>query len=101
LPFDRENEQDRTKRKAKNMKRERQIPSSRIERLIQVVYAGAKDVDPAKVTEALIDLSPRQHDIVWLHFGLGDNQPRNIGEVAKELGLRSFNGRPQLRCLSQ
>jgi DNA-directed RNA polymerase sigma subunit (sigma70/sigma32) len=69
------------------MKREKQIPSSRIERLIKVVYAGATTVDPTKVTEALIDLSPRQHDIVWLHFGLGDDQPRNIGEVAKELGL--------------
>jgi DNA-directed RNA polymerase sigma subunit (sigma70/sigma32) len=69
------------------MRKQIKLPPQRIHHLIEVVYSGLSGVEPTAVLPLLQALTPRQHDILWLHFGLGDRQERNLGEVAQLLGL--------------
>jgi DNA-directed RNA polymerase sigma subunit (sigma70/sigma32) len=69
------------------MKKENRISSGGLDCLVKTVYDGIGNVDPILVTNLLHSLTPRQHDILFLHFGLGDENRRDLGTVAKMLGL--------------
>jgi DNA-directed RNA polymerase sigma subunit (sigma70/sigma32) len=69
------------------MKKENRISSGGLDCLVKTVYDGIGNVDPILVTKLLHSLTPRQHDILFLHFGLGDGNRRDLGTIAKMLGL--------------
>jgi DNA-directed RNA polymerase sigma subunit (sigma70/sigma32) len=69
------------------MKKESRISVGGLDCLVKTVYDGIGNVDPILVTKLLCSLSPRQHDILFLHFGLGDGNPHDLGTIAKMLGL--------------
>jgi DNA-directed RNA polymerase sigma subunit (sigma70/sigma32) len=69
------------------MKKETKVAPGSLECLIKTVYIDKEDVNPTFVLAEIGKLSPRQRDILYLHFGLGDGVPHPIGAVAKMLGL--------------
>ena len=69
------------------MKKENRISFGGLDCLVKTVYDGIGNVDPILVTKLLYSLTPRQHDILFLHFGLGDGNPHDLGTIAKMLGL--------------
>lgn len=79
--------QDKLTRKEKDMKTRNGISVEGLDCLVKTVYDGIGNVDPILVTKLLHNLTPRQHDILFLHFGLGDRNRRDLGTVAKMLGL--------------
>lgn len=69
------------------MNKETRMASESLIRLRKTVYGGLENVDSLLVGEALKSLTPREHDILFLHLGLGDYKNYNLSTVATMLGL--------------
>jgi RNA polymerase primary sigma factor len=63
------------------------MTSEGLNRLRKTVYESLDNIDSLLLSEVLNSLTPREHDILFLHLGLGDDKKYDLSTVATMLGL--------------